>query len=74
MEDGSELKWDFATFRAKLESQGYDHGKIFADIEDTIVKTILSVEPLLTSGISMFLKNKTCCFELFGFDIMLDSK
>lgn len=47
---------------------------MFANIEDIVVKTILSVEPLLSSGMSMFLKNKNCCFELFGFDIMLDSK
>jgi len=60
---------------------------LFDKIDQIIVKTILSIEPLLWNGVQMFLPNayqfnanvdvkqkNNNCFELLGFDILIDSK
>lgn len=50
---------------------GIDYDATFEKIKDVIIKTILSVEnPIVTSmgGI----KNKSACFEIYGFDILID--
>ena len=60
---------------------------MFDKIDQIVVKTILSIEPLLWNGVQMFLPNayqfnanvdvkqkNNNCFELLGFDILIDSK
>lgn len=37
-----------------------------------IVKTLMSVEPHIVGNLSKCLGNRTSCFELFGFDILID--
>lgn len=39
-----------------------------------MVKALISVEPHIINQMSRFTKHKNVCFELFGFDILLDSK
>lgn len=43
-------------------------------IKDVIIKTLISVEPHIVSTTSRCTKHRNVCFELFGFDILLDSK
>lgn len=43
-------------------------------IRDVIVKSLISVEPHIYNTMSRNTKHKNICFELFGFDILLDSK
>jgi len=38
-----------------------------------IIKTLISVEPHISTNMRQ-VKNKTACFELYGFDIIMDSK
>jgi tubulin polyglutamylase TTLL5 len=47
---------------------------IFKRIEDILVKTIISAEPLLNNGCEMFVPHRNNCFELLGFDVMIDDK
>jgi len=50
---------------------GADFDGTFERIKDVIIKTILSVEnPVITSMGG--LKFKTACFEVYGFDILID--
>jgi tubulin polyglutamylase TTLL5 len=53
---------------------GHDDVKIFAHIDDIIIKTIISVEHIINNAVDMFVpyKNQNC-FELFGFDILIDN-
>lgn len=37
-----------------------------------MVKTLISVEPLIFNTTSRSTKHRNVCFELFGFDILLD--
>ena len=39
-----------------------------------MIKTLISVEPHIVNTTSRCTKHKNVCFELFGFDILLDSK
>lgn len=43
-------------------------------IKDVIIKTLQSVEPHIVSTVQRCTKHRNVCFELFGFDILLDSK
>jgi len=70
----SASKWTFATFKTYLESVGIDYNAIFNKIEDVVVKTILSIEGHLFSANINQVPHRHNCFELFGFDILLDSK
>jgi len=45
-----------------------------ARIKDVMIKTLISVEPHIVNTTSRCTKHKNVCFELFGFDILLDSK
>ena len=60
---------------------------LFDQIHDLVVKTVISVEPLLWNGIEMFLptaysqgissastdQKSMNCFELLGFDVLIDN-
>ena len=60
---------------------------LFKKIHDIVIKTIISAEPLLCNGVEMYLPNtyqfdtssqidtkmkNNNCFELLGFDILVD--
>lgn len=60
----------------RLEDEGYDVEKMWAEIDDAIVKTIILAYPFINRSY------KTCfsghkyipaCFEILGFDILLDN-
>jgi len=61
-------------FRARLQELNVDDALIFKKIEDICVKTIISAEPLLNNAVEMFVPGRNKCFELLGFDIMLDAQ
>lgn len=50
-----------------------DDCKIFKKIEDIIIKTIISAEPILNNAFEMFVPYRHNCFELLGFDVLIDS-
>ena len=43
-------------------------------IKDVIIKTCIAHEPVITSSYSRCTRNRNVCFEIFGFDVLLDSK
>lgn len=45
-----------------------------SEIKDVIVKTMISAEPSITSNMMRATKHRNICFELFGFDIILDHR
>ena len=51
---------------------GIDDIYIFKKIEDIIIKTIISAEPILNNAFEMFVPHRNNCFELLGFDILVD--
>ena len=57
-----------------LRANDIDDKMIFAKIKDIIIKTFMSVEPVLNQTFQMNVPNRSNCFQLFGFDIMVDDK
>ena len=53
---------------------GIDVEKLFSKIEDIIIKSIISVEPHIFSALSRSTKYKNICFELYGFDVLIDEE
>ena len=57
-----------------LRNKDIDEVSIFKKIEDIIIKTIISAEPILNNSFEMFVPHRNNCFELLGFDILIDEK
>lgn len=73
--DGEEgMKWTLATLW-RYFSQHYPQVNVDAlwkGIQDLVIKTVVSAESQIVSLSKQFLKNRKSCFELLGFDIMID--
>ena len=57
-----------------LGCTGVDIQAVWADIIDVIMKTLFCVQPKIVNKQRELAISKTNCFELYGFDILLDSK
>jgi tubulin polyglutamylase TTLL5 len=51
---------------------GYDMDKIWKDIYDVILKSLISGEKHIVNALRRSVPHRSNCFELFGYDIMLD--
>lgn len=62
-----------------LESMCCDTGKVWADIEDVVIKALISAHPVLKHSYHTCFPRHTAsglgpCFEILGFDVLLDHK
>ncbi|XP_069490697.1 tubulin polyglutamylase TTLL6 isoform X6 [Ambystoma mexicanum] len=76
-DDDSGSKRKLSTLKKYLEDRGYDTMKIWADIEDVIIKTLISAHPIIRHNYSSCFPTHSmgsACFELLGFDILLDRR
>ncbi|XP_072138252.1 tubulin polyglutamylase ttll6-like isoform X1 [Mobula birostris] len=56
-----------------LTDHGHSVTKVWTDIEDVIVKTLISAYPILKHNYRTCFSNHFCaCFEILGFDILMD--
>uniref|UniRef100_A0A2K6TYX0 Tubulin tyrosine ligase like 6 n=1 Tax=Saimiri boliviensis boliviensis TaxID=39432 RepID=A0A2K6TYX0_SAIBB len=72
---GSKRK--LSTFNAYMEDHSYNVEQIWRDIEDVIIKTLISAHPIIRHNYHTCFPNHTlnsACFEILGFDILLDRK
>lgn len=72
---GSKRK--LSTLWSWLENNKYDANKLWEDIEDIIIKTLISAHPILKHNYRTCFPNHiagSACFEILGFDILLDKK
>ncbi|XP_012345845.1 tubulin polyglutamylase TTLL5 isoform X2 [Apis florea] len=65
-------KWTLSALLRHLRSMGQDTELLMQRIEDIIIKSILATASGIVSGIKQFVKYPEACFELFGFDILID--
>ncbi|KAK2111737.1 Tubulin polyglutamylase ttll6 [Saguinus oedipus] len=69
--------WLLSTFNAYMEDHSYNVEQIWRDIEDVIIKTLISAHPIIRHNYHTCFPNHTlnsACFEILGFDILLDRK
>ena len=57
-----------------LKASGIDTQKIWLQIYDIIIKSIISVEDAISADIRKNMRYYNNCFELFGYDILIDSE
>lgn len=62
---GCGCKWTFSKFRSYLRIFGVDDMLLWQKINNIVILTLLAVTPLPVAS---------NCFELFGFDILIDDK
>ncbi|KAM6451327.1 tubulin polyglutamylase TTLL6 isoform 1-T1 [Liasis olivaceus] len=76
-DEDSGSKRKLSTFNKYMEQNGYDTGEIWKDIEDVVIKTLISAHPIIKHNYLTCFPNHTmwsACFEILGFDILLDRK
>ncbi|CAD5224466.1 unnamed protein product [Bursaphelenchus okinawaensis] len=65
-------KWTLGAVLRHMKKDGKDTDLLIARIEDVIIKTLLSIQRVVASTCKKLNVNPKSCFELFGFDILVD--
>ncbi len=66
-------KWSMEQLRQEYAKLGIDYEELFKKIKLLCVKTLMSVEPQITTAMRTA-KSRSQCFEIYGFDVMIDHK
>ena len=72
--DGEGNKWSLSALNKYWEEHGIDLKLMWSKIYDIIIKSILSVEHILLQSSKKLETQGNNCFELFGYDILIDSE
>lgn len=70
-------KRKISTLNRILATEGYDVAELWSNIDDVIIKTVLSALPMLKHNYSASFPCHDmvqACFELLGVDILIDHK
>ncbi|XP_040160140.1 tubulin polyglutamylase TTLL13-like isoform X1 [Anopheles arabiensis] len=76
-DDEAGSKRRFSTLNRILTSEGYDIAELWSNIDDVIVKTVMSAWPMLKHTYTASFPTHDiiqACFEVLGFDILIDHK
>ncbi|CAF1681879.1 unnamed protein product, partial [Adineta ricciae] len=65
-------KWSMSAMLRLLKAEGKDTFSLMMAIEDVVIKTLLTVESQISAACRMFLSTRGNCFEVYGFDILID--
>eukprot|EP00826_Nyctotherus_ovalis_P021080 TRINITY_DN16737_c0_g1_i5.p1 TRINITY_DN16737_c0_g1~~TRINITY_DN16737_c0_g1_i5.p1 ORF type:complete len:296 (+),score=67.59 TRINITY_DN16737_c0_g1_i5:73-960(+) len=65
-------KWNFKMLHQKYTSLNLSPEKIFAKIKDVIIKSLITIQPHVCNKLSKSGYMQNQCFDLFGFDIIID--
>ncbi|XP_030855509.1 tubulin polyglutamylase TTLL5 isoform X2 [Strongylocentrotus purpuratus] len=66
-------KWSLGAMLRYLKKQGKDAKLLLSRIEEAVNKTIICAELPVATACKMFLPYRGNCFELYGFDILVDA-
>ncbi|NXP76135.1 TTLL5 polyglutamylase, partial [Ramphastos sulfuratus] len=65
-------KWSMSAMLRYLKQEGRDTSALMANVEDLIIKTVVSAELTIATACKTFLSHRGSCFELYGFDVLID--
>jgi len=65
-------KWSLSAFYKFLTENEIDTDQLKQEIEEIIIKSIISVEHTMGSAVNNHVTYRNNCFEILGYDIMLD--
>ncbi|KAF4656971.1 hypothetical protein FOL47_008656 [Perkinsus chesapeaki] len=76
-------KWSFDELKSYMSDRDLDFDRMMADIEDVIIKTVISAEPQMATNLHRSTNYSSCqemgapvhqnIFEIYGFDIIVDA-
>ncbi|KAL3985631.1 Tubulin-tyrosine ligase family protein [Acanthocheilonema viteae] len=66
-------KWTLGALLRKLQSNGIDTNLLMVRVEDVVLKALFSVQGQIAAASKNVVAHSKCCFELFGFDILIDT-
>nr|XP_018905495.1 PREDICTED: tubulin polyglutamylase TTLL5-like isoform X2 [Bemisia tabaci] len=66
-------KWTLSALLRLLRSSNVDTESLMLQIEDIVIKSILATAHPIVAACKLFVPHSNCCFELYGFDILVDS-
>lgn len=52
---------------------GINYDEVFKNIKNLCIKTLMAVEPQITTAMRAT-KHRSQCFEVYGFDVIIDAK
>lgn len=67
-------KWTLKSLWRHFEAEGIDHSAVWEKVKDLMIKTVISAESPINNAFNQNVASRYSCYELFGFDILLDSK
>jgi len=70
--DGS--KWSLKAWKAKMAELGVDVKALMGRVHDVVIKALIAVEPPILNKLAASTQHREVCFELYGFDILIDDK
>lgn len=73
-DDASGHKWSLAACFRALAETGVDVSALRKRIDAMLAKTLIAAQGHVTQKYAQLFKRRGCCFELFGFDVMLDEQ
>jgi len=65
-------KWSFQQLRKEYQKMGINYNEIFKNIKSLCIKTLMATEPEIIVAMRSA-KNRNTCFEIYGFDVIIDS-
>ncbi|KAM4690548.1 tubulin polyglutamylase TTLL5 [Rhinophrynus dorsalis] len=66
-------KWSMSAMLRYLKQDGRNTAALMSQVEDLIIKTVISGELSIASACKSFLSHRGNCFELYGFDVLIDA-
>ncbi len=73
-DDGKGNKWSLSALFKHFEVIGIDCELLWSRIYDIIIKSFISGETVMSQATKKLSCHRNNCFELFGFDILIDSE
>lgn len=70
--DGLRASW--TELKAVLRRQGKDVDRMWADVQDLVVKSFLSAELPITRAVKTHVRMRGTAYEVTGFDVLLDEQ
>ncbi|XP_053552993.1 tubulin polyglutamylase TTLL5 [Bombina bombina] len=65
-------KWSMSAMLRYLKEDGIDTAALMSQVEDLIIKTIISGEHAIAAACNSLIAHRGNCFELYGFDVLID--